>query len=306
MKRYLWLVILGMLPFFMQAQKKTADEIEDAKQNGQVEEGEEENKVTSLLYKVSRDDGQLFYVFGTIHLISEEQFEFPEKYKNIFNECEKLVLELDMDDPEIQTTLMSQLAAKDGETLDKLLGEEDFNKASQFFEEKLSMDLNLFKGLKPFYLNNLLYPTMIEGEIKSYELYLTQLAQETGKEVQGLETVEFQVGLFDNIPAKEQAKMFMDLINNFEKNKKMFADLVKYYRHNDPQVLYDFMIDNMEDYKKYKETLLDTRNEQWVQNLSAYTQEGSCFFAVGAGHLGGEMGLLNLLKQEGYRLEAIE
>jgi len=306
MKKYLLLLILGMIPFFMQAQM-TADEKAEAEKDGEVtEDGQEEDNTVSLLYKVSRDDMQPFYVFGTIHLISEERFEFPEHYKEILARCDKLVLELDMDDPELQNTFMSLLTAKDGETLDKLLSEEDYQKASAFFEEKVKMDLQLFNGLKPFYLNNLLYPSMIEGEIKSYELYLTQLAQELGKEVEGLETVEFQVELFDNIPAKEQANMFMDLVNDFEKNQKMFADMVKLYQQKDPEALYKYMTNNMADYKKYQEILLDNRNEKWMQELSSFTQEGSTFFAVGAGHLGGEMGLLNLLKQEGFKLKAIE
>ena len=305
MNKYLLFVVLGMLPFFVQAQKMTADEKAYAEKNDQViTDGE--NEAVSLLYRVRRDDAPPFYIFGTIHLISEEEFEFPENYKEIFGECEKLVLELDMDDPELQNSFMSHLSANDGETLDKLLSEEDYQTATAFFEEKVEMDLNLFKGLKPFYLNNLLYPSMIDGKMKSYEVYLTELAKEAGKEVEGLETVEFQVGLFDNIPAKEQAKMFMDVVNDFEKNKKIFADIVKFYNHKDPEVLYQYMIDNMADYKKYQEILLDNRNQDWMQKIESFTQEESCFFAVGAGHLGGKAGLLNLLKQAGFILEAIE
>jgi uncharacterized protein len=302
MKKYLYLLFLGLLPFFALAQEMTADEKANAK--NQVEDGE--NEAVSLLYKVSRDGGQPSYLFGTIHIISEELFEFPERYKERLSECEKIVLELDMDDPEMQTSMQQLIVAKDGETLDKLLRQEDYKKASAFFEEKLSMDLSSLNNLKPFFISSLMYPAMVEGKIVSYELFLAELAQEFGKEVEGLETIDFQVKIFDEIPAKEQAKMLMNMVTDFEKNQKIFADMVKFYKHNDPEVLYDFMIRNLEDYKKYKETLLDNRNQDWLQKISTMSQEMPCFFAVGAGHLGGEMGLINLLKQEGFKLEAID
>ena len=305
MKKYLWLLVLGMLPFFAEAQQMTDDERADAEKDGEIVLEDGESEVPSLLYRVSREDAQPFYLFGTIHLIGEEDFDFPNHYKEILAECEKLVLELDMDDPELQTTFMSHLTAKEGETLDKLLSKADYEKASIFFAEKVEMDLKLFNGLKPFYLNNLLYPAMINEGV-SYEVYLTNLAKEMGKEVEGLETVKDQIGFMDDISAKEQAKMFMDVVNDFEKSKEAFAGMVKFYKDKNPEVLYEYMVNNMESYKKYKENLLDARNENWVRKFNSFAEEGSCFFAVGAGHLGGEMGLLNLLKHEGYKLEAIE
>ena len=58
--------------------------------------------------------------------------------------------------------------------------------------------------------------------------------------------------------------------------------------------------------EKYDNLLLNNRNKKWVKELDTIMKKESVFVAVGAGHLVGEQGLINLLKKQGYTVKPLE
>ena len=87
--------------------------------------------------------------------------------------------------------------------------------------------------------------------------------------------------------------------------------MVGFYKNQDLQGLYLFMIESfqedksIEESKEMKNRMLDQRNKNWIPKLENWMKQKTLFVAVGAGHLAGEQGVLQLLKNQGYIVEPV-
>jgi len=134
---------------------------------------------------------------------------------------------------------------------------------------------------------------------KQYETELAMLARQEEKPILALETIEFQTSLFDSWERADQVQMVNELVLEKEKNQHLFKRLLACYRLQDLEALLQLTREQTE-YVKYNKALLDDRNTRWIPLMQGMMQQQSVFFAVGAAHLGGEFGVVNLLRQAGY------
>lgn len=139
----------------------------------------------------------------------------------------------------------------------------------------------------------------------SYELELIKLAKTHEKPVKGLETIEDQLALFDGIDYQKQLEWLVETVTEADENKALLAQLIAAYKKQDVNALYTLMLEQ-DEMEEFAEQLLDQRNENWIPVMSKAMTSDSNLFAFGAGHLGGEKGVLNLLKKAGYTVEAVK
>jgi len=245
------------------------------------------------------------YLFGTIHIICENDFYLGKNVKERVAAAHKLVLEIDLDDPNIMQIVFANINNPSGEKITDYLDEDQFKATQQFLLENAAVDIGMMKSMRPFMLLSMLYPKMLECETKAYELELMKIAKENEMPVLGLESIEDQLSVFENIPLEEQYKNLYDYVSDFEKGRKEFKKLIETYNSKDIERMVE-MVGESPEYKNYQDIMLDNRNHNWINPMKTLMAEGKMFFAVGAGHLGGEKGLLNLLRREGYSIKAIE
>jgi uncharacterized protein YbaP (TraB family) len=122
--------------------------------------------------------------------------------------------------------------------------------------------------------------------------------------VSGLETVEYQMSIFDKIPPKEMAEFIMETVRNPEEGEKTFQKMVQYYHKQDLENLAKLILES-DELGSSAEELLDKRNLNWIPKMDALMSSKSCFFAVGAGHLGGPNGVIELLRKKGYEVTPV-
>ena len=259
----------------------------------------------TLLWEVKGDDIKDSYLYGTFHLLPQKDFELKEKVSKAFDASEQVVMELDMDDPNMQTELMQNILMKDGSSLDVILGDEKYQLLSQFMMDRLNMSLDQFKTVKPFFIASLLLPTFIEGTPASYELVFVQRAKSQEKEILGFETPTYQAQVFDNIPYEDQAEDLLEIVYKTEEMKALFNEMISFYKNEQVNELYSKLIEYMngEDEEKY---LLSERNKNWIPKIGEYAKNTSTFFAVGAGHLSGDNGVISLLMKAGYEVKPVD
>jgi uncharacterized protein len=245
------------------------------------------------------------YIYGTIHMICPSDLEFSETAKQKFKETEQLVLELDMDDPSLSSQMMSLAAYKNGESLKKDLSEEEYQNLSVFLKDSLGMSLEMFKAFKPVILISLVTSKFLACQAISYESELIKLAQTQKKEILGLETVAFQMSVFDKLSKEDLSKMFKSIVTEYPQMKAEFALMLENYKNKDLDKLLEGMNKSMLDYSRMSKDFLEDRNKDWLNKIPLISKEKSTFYGVGAGHLPGETGILNLLKKAGYTVKAI-
>ena len=271
----------------------------------------EEALPQSLLWKIERSDlPEPSYLFGTIHIIPKDDYFLPTGLEEAFDKSGDIVFEIDMDnmsDIGSLIGLMSSLLMKDGMTISKLLSDEEYKEVSEYFES-MGLPMFLLNKVKPMFLSmlaevNMDPASMQSDEIMSYEQELYQKAQETNKEVGGLETMKYQMSLFDSIPYKDQAKMLLEAVRGTSLESDMFEETVALYRSQNIEAMVE-MVGSSEDGEDstYESVLLHNRNQNWIPVMSKMMASGPVFFAVGAGHLAGSSGVIALLKKQGYKL----
>lgn len=261
----------------------------------------------ALLYEISgKELAQPSYLFGTFHLLCKSDFILSDSLKNKFQKSEQLVLELDMDDPNMMMAMMKGIKMKGDTTLKNLFSDSDYAYLNQYFSDSLKMSLKMMERIKPFMLYSLMIPSLLDCPVVAFEMELTSLAKKQNKEILGLESFEFQMGVFDAISYNKQAEYLLGSIKDSKSSKLELQKLLKVYLSKDIHELEKAIGDSDKMFKDFEDILLKKRNEDWLSKIMDFAIQKPTFFAVGAGHLAGNNGIINLLKKQGYGVKAIE
>ena len=266
----------------------------------------QEKKNNALLWEISGNGlTQPSYLFGTIHMICKDDFVLTDIVKEKFNSSAQVYLELDMDDPKMQVTMMQLMQLPGKETLQEKMGADKFSRLDSFVKKEMKMNLTAFARFKPLMLMSLIAQRSVGCQaIESYENTFVKMSRDQKKELLGLERVEDQVAVFDAIPDSIEIESIMKMVNDFEKGKREFKRMSDIYLSQDLDSLYQLMADSPEMMGSL-DLLLNRRNKNWIPIMEAAMKKSSTFFAVGAGHLGGSEGVLELIRKQGYQVRAL-
>lgn len=269
-------------------------------------QAEAQNLEKSLLWKISGNGiKEASYLYGTIHITCDATL--PQKAIKALDATNQLYLELDMDDPTLQQNMMQGMMMKDGKTMTSLASEEDFKIVDEFLIKQLGYSAKMLNTIKPFMVSAMLYPKMINCEMQSVEQKLMDVTKEQKEEVFGLESVDEQLKVFDAIPYDVQMNELVKTAkNDLEKDKKEMELFMDIYKSEDITAMYNATQESENEItSKFEEILLSDRNKNWIPIIEKVAKEKATFFGVGAGHLGGELGVIQLLRKKGYKVEAV-
>jgi uncharacterized protein YbaP (TraB family) len=262
-------------------------------------------KENALLWKIEgKNSTQPSYLFGTFHMLCPTDFEMPDTLKSLLSKTNQLFLELDIDDPQMNVKMMKHINMKEGVKLKDLLSTTEYDTAIVLFKQITGMNLKMFESYKPFILSSFLYPRIMACNTIAFEKELSKLAKESNLETKGLETIEDQLSVFDNVPYKTQAKMFIKSLLEIEEGKIQMQKMVAMYKSKNINAMQK-TVKGDADLGKHEKVLLHKRNKNWVPIMDKEIATHSTFFAVGAGHLGGKKGVINLLRKSGYTVTPI-
>ena len=266
----------------------------------------------SLLWSITNDElKDTSFLFGTVHIIPEEDFFWPEGMLGAIAGSDEIIMEIDLDDMYDlgkQMALLPKLIMKDGIGLKDLYTEEEYTIVKGHFAD-MGIPFFIMEKLKPMFLivfasgDFEMGQDFEQGGFKSYEMEIYEKAQESDIEVGGLETIEYQVSVFDSIPYERQADMLLDAIQTAGEEDDAMEQMFEIYKQQDLDAMV-LSMDEDEDIKDFEDILNHNRNQNWIPLIEERIKERSCFFAVGAGHLGGDKGVIRLLRKEGYKVEA--
>lgn len=271
----------------------------------------------SLLWKITGNGLEKpSYLYGTIHMIAKEKFFVTESTEKAIGEVERMTFEINMEEMNDMSMMMSMMMnafMKDGGSLKKLLTAEEYAEVKAKFDE-IGLPIALFDRVKPMFTSMMSGTDMSGGnpmegggDIVSYEIEFMERAKTRKIEMQGLETVEYQMSMFDSIPYEAQAKMLVESVRagEAEGGDDQLALLTDYYVQQNLNALTAMMSSEEAGIGDYEDVLLVNRNRNWIPVMTDQMQSKSTFFAVGAGHLGGEQGVIKLLREAGYTVTAV-
>lgn len=268
-------------------------------------------------YKINNDDNTLLweisgkglkkpsFIFGTMHMVCKEDVNFSENLKNALADADTVYFEMDLDDPTLMLSGMKFMKMKD-KTLKDLYTPEEFDRVEKYFNDSIKVPFKMMQSLKPLFLQALIYPKLMPCKnVSSVEQELMLIAKKQSKPIKGLETLEFQASVFDSIPYDVQARDLLKSIDSFGSYNIQFQKMVNDYKNQDFSN-YDSLLKSSEyGSEENQAVLLDNRNINWAKQLNLILKGKPVFVAVGAAHLPGKNGIINLLRQQGYTLKPL-
>jgi uncharacterized protein len=263
------------------------------------------------VWKVSDADSCL-YISGTIHLLRKEDHPLPAAYDLAYADSQRLMFEL-APGKEKETELVKKMQEKGtlpaGEALsDKIpaLAWDDLNRWCQ----KRGMAAVTFNSMRPWFVALLLTTTEFQllgaDPSRGVEPVFEKKAKADEKPTAGLETVDFQIGLFAELSEQDQQELLQQTLGEAETAGQEFVNMLEAWRKGDAEALYKLLSREADKYPSLMELFLHQRNAAWVKQLThELTLPGNAMILVGAGHLGGELGLLEGLRKQGYKVERV-
>jgi uncharacterized protein YbaP (TraB family) len=254
----------------------------------------------SLLWEVSGNGlSKPSYLYGTIHMICGDDYFLSEKTKKAFNATESLFLEIDLSDP--NELAFMQKAAMGTEPLSKKLTAKQLSDLDIILRKNTGMTIQQVDNFSMLTVLSLISMQPFGGEnLKFYEMEFIGLAKESKKSIGGLETIEAQIQ-FLNKAYSDDEMIAMLKETNGEETAKMVQNYVK---ENLPELYKEITTPKLMN-ENSKKWLLEARNTNWAVKMPNIMKSQSTFFAVGAAHLLGDDGLINLLRKAGYSVKPV-
>ncbi len=280
-----------------------------------------------LLWKISGNGLQKpSYIIGTYHLANVSFTDSIKGLKAAMDATEQVYGEIvmaDMASPENIQKMQAAMMLPDGQTLDKLFTADEMTRINALVKSVLGVDMTnpmvaqQLGKLTPYalqvQLGVLIYLKKHPGfnPNEGFDSYFQKEAAAKGKGVGGLETFDFQINtLYKSTTMERQKQLLLCLADNLEFNEEQTENIVKAFFTQDLDGIekaMDAKLNNTCDgTPEEKETLIYSRNDNWMKQMPEIMKQKATLFAVGAGHLPGERGLLAQLKKAGYTVEGVK
>lgn len=279
------------------------------------------NANAQLLWKISGNDLEKpSYIIGTHHLAPLSIKDSIAGLQKALDETLQVYGELKISDtqtPAAMQRMQKMMMTESDTTLMSLLSAADFETANKFCKEYLMMDLTLVPKLKPSAIQNNIIVIAYIKHIQNFnpqeqlDTYFQNLAIQKGKKVGGLETVDFQFNLlFNGTSLKRQAQLLMCVLNNMDESIDILKKVTDAYSKQDLASMLSLSKerkgDQCDPLPGEDDAMIYNRNQAWAEKLPNIMKTAPTFVAVGALHLPGEKGVLNLLKKQGYTVEPVK
>jgi uncharacterized protein len=267
----------------------------------------------TLLWRVSgKDLSKPTYLFGTMHLICADDIILSDSLTQAIRNADNVYLELDMDNIMEMMGAMTKMKMRNDTTLADLLTKDEYDKVKKFFTEKSAMlPFAMLETYKPLMAASLIMQQQSGAgcdNMISMEQLVMKEAKSNGVKIRGIETMAYQMSIFDSIPYGFQAKQLVKMVEDDGKSSdgNDMKKITDAYRNQQLSAMEEITKSEDIGIGSFTDILLYNRNINWANKLKDLMPGKSMVVAVGAGHLPGEKGLINLLRKQGYTVEPVK
>ena len=262
---------------------------------------------TGLLWRLVSPQGKVSHLFGTMHSSNPKITTLAPPVQAAFDRSKRVVLELEMA-PGSMASSGAMLMYSGGRELSDDVPEPLLSDVRALSSRK-GLSFMVLSRMKPWAVAvALASPPTKQGEF--LDLALAKRARKAGKTVIGLETVEEQLQTFNDLSVADQLTLLQDVVDEIDELPALFSSLERAYLARDLGRILELSEQDLDKpdsdlAERLLGGLIDSRNLRMVERLQFALQAGESFVAVGALHLPGGNGLLQLLKERGYRVSVV-
>jgi uncharacterized protein YbaP (TraB family) len=264
------------------------------------------------LWRIAGASNSVF-LLGSIHLLRAEDHPLPRAIDDAYTEAEVVVMELDMDDIDpVYTRAAFNRAGvmTDGTTLRELMGEEDYRNA-ELAASAIDIPLDMLDRSEPWLAAMTVELMMLYrigfDPMLGVEMTMTTRAAADGKPIEGLETVDEQLGFLDELPITAQREMLLQTLQQGADLEMSIDTLIEAWRNGDTATLERELLAGIEAQDDLHDALIVQRNRRWARTIGSWLDDDQDYLVVvGALHLVGEDGVPALLDRAGYDIQQMK
>jgi uncharacterized protein YbaP (TraB family) len=262
---------------------------------------------------VIHGDHNTVYLAGSVHLLKATESALPAAFDRAYKDSKQLVMELAMDKIDAMQTstwMLEHGMLKDGATLRSTIGDERYRHVSSA-AAKLGVPMEAVDQLEPWVLalqlTELQYVQMGFDPSEGVEQQLQARAQVDGKTIEGLETLDEQLGVLQSMSYPDQARFLDMVVTEMPDTESEARSVMTAWRSGDSGKLAALLSDEYKSFPALYRALVTERNQRWVPEIEKLLHAPQdSFVIVGALHLVGQGGLLELLRRDGFKAQQLD
>jgi uncharacterized protein YbaP (TraB family) len=264
----------------------------------------------NFMWKATSPSHRVVYLVGSVHVLTADYYPLDPAFEEAFKSSDVLVEELDMREmlgASSQMEMLSRGMLPAGQTIDKVVSADTMAAVTKKFSD-LGMPLEPMKQFKPWLMSLILQgfewqKSGFDADLGLDKHFYDQ-AIGSGKQVQGLETLAFQLSRFDEMSMDAQDRLLSETINELDTTKASFTRMADAWKAGDVPAIEQLVLKDLKDEPQMYDRLLIQRNRMWLPKIEAlFSRPKPAFVVVGAAHLVGSDGLLQMLQDKGYTIE---
>jgi len=273
--------------------------------------GHPQAQTRALAWKASRG-AAVVYLVGSVHMLTQDFYPLAPALDAAFKDSDLLVEEADLAEmlsPNTQFSMLSKGMLPAGTTIDKVVSPATMTLINQHLGSGL-LPLEALKQFKPWFLAMTL--EAMEWQQAGFDASLGldkhffDRAQTEGKAIQGLETTDFQISLFDGMTRDQQERFLAETLKSVATEKAAVGKLTSAWKVGDVATIEKLVMADVKSDPVVYDRLLVARNRTWMPKIEAlFSRPRHAFVVVGAAHLVGPDGLVAMLKAKGYTVEQL-
>jgi hypothetical protein len=243
-----------------------------------------------------------------MHIICADDAALSDSLKAVIEACDEVYFEINLSDMSDMMNAIKYMQMNDSKRLSDLLQPDEYARVKDYFAKHSSvLPFSMLERFKPMLISGLIEEQGLGCQTTDgMELRIMKELKASNKPVNGLETAAFQAGLFDSIPYEDQAKELVKDIDSADENKKVTRQLADLYTHQDLDGIEKLSDKDDSGMSGYMDLLLYNRNRKWARELKKLLPGRCLLVAVGAAHLPGKEGGIELLRKEGYNVDPVK
>jgi uncharacterized protein YbaP (TraB family) len=252
------------------------------------------------------------YLGGTVHLLRSSDYPLPEEYEQAYLASSKLYFEVDlnsMTDMSVQAQLLKELTYSDGRSLKTVLNTKAYTALSDYVATA-GLPLALMEQFKPGMIVTTLQLLQFQKmgfTPQGVDAFFNTRAIGDGKSLGQLETVQEQIGFLSSMGEGNESEFILLSLQDLSETTEVMGEMISAWRAGDNDRLSKLFVDEMKaEAPEIYETLLRRRNLNWMPQIEQMLKNDEIeFVLVGAAHLVGGDGLLELLSEKGYQVRQL-
>lgn len=261
--------------------------------------------------------GKIFQFYclscGSFHMLRASDYPLPAEFLRAYKDSNKIIFEVppgETESPEYMGKFLSLAIYNDGTTLKEHITKVAYSKAESFCKER-NYPLEQYQFFKPaFFAMTLTVSEMNKigaDPEKGIDYFFKEKAMQDGKVIGSLETMDQQISLLTTMDASLGSDQILESIGELKQIDVMMGELLAVWRKGDEAKMEEFYIKDLKLYPKLYQILIVDRNYKWMRNIEGYLNGSeNTMVVVGAAHLVGADGLVNLLRKRGYKVVKLQ